>query len=252
MPDHNLEVLLGEKRFTADLNDPFDISMPLRAGEDNVNAWHAPPVSIEPVVMGDWIGDVSKGGSVNFRNVHLNPHGNGTHTECVGHISSEPYHLNDSLKKFHFVAQVLSVDPEKEGSDLVIGTSHFNDKIISGVEAIVIRTMPNDDSKLTRKYTGTNPPYITRDAIALIRRKGISHLLIDLPSIDREQDDGKLLGHHEFWNYPAKPDLEATITELIYVNDSVEDGLYLLNLQVTSLMNDASPSKPVLYALRES
>jgi hypothetical protein len=42
--------------------------------------------------------------------------------------------------------------------------------------------------------------------------------------------------------------LEATITEMIYVPDNV-DGSYLLNLQIASFENDASPSKPVLYSV---
>ena len=43
--------------------------------------------------------------------------------------------------------------------------------------------------------------------------------------------------------------LDSTITELIYVNDSVSNGTYLLNLQIASFENDASPSKPILYAI---
>jgi len=33
------------------------------------------------------------------------------------------------------------------------------------------------------------------------------------------------------------------------VNNSIKDGLYLLNLQIASFEIDVSPSKPVLYAL---
>ena len=43
--------------------------------------------------------------------------------------------------------------------------------------------------------------------------------------------------------------LDSTITELIYVNDSVSNGTYLLNLQIASFENDASPSKPILYKI---
>ena len=75
------------------------------------------------------------------------------------------------------------------------------------------------------------------------------HLLLDLPSVDREEDAGQLLAHHAFWQYPAQPRREATITELIFVPNEIADGLYLLNIQITSLELDASPSKPVLYAL---
>src|ERR1700741_4763931 len=90
------------KTYKTDLDQPFDVSIPLRAGDENVNAWYVGPVKIEPVKMGDWIGDVKQGGSVNFRNIFFNPHGNGTHTECVGHISKEDYSINQCLKKFFF------------------------------------------------------------------------------------------------------------------------------------------------------
>ena len=75
----------------------------------------------------------------------------------------------------------------------------------------------------------------------------MKHLLIDLPSVDKEKDEGKLLAHKAFWNYPEKPRYQATITEFIYVPNQVKDGSYLLNLQIASFHNDAAPSKPVLY-----
>jgi arylformamidase len=58
-----------------------------------------------------------------------------------------------------------------------------------------------------------------------------------------------LAAHHTFWQYPAQPRTHCTITELIYVNNSIPDGLYLLNIQIASFEIDASPSKPVLYSL---
>ena len=79
-----------------------------------------------------------------------------------------------------------------------------------------------------------------------IRERGIKHLLIDQPSVDREHDEGKLLAHKAFWNYSIKERLDATITELIYAPDSIPDGYYLLNLQIAPFENDASPSKPIL------
>jgi hypothetical protein len=76
---------------------------------------------------------------------------------------------------------------------------------------------------------------------------GIDHLLLDLPSVDREVDGGALAAHRAFWNYPENPRMKATITELIYVPSKVQDGQYFLNLQVAPIENDASPSRPVLY-----
>ena len=88
-----------------------------------------------------------------------------------------------------------------------------------------------------------------------LRDNGISHLLIDLPSVDKEKDEGKLLAHKTFWNVTNTDVLnvearkDATITEMIYVADAVADGSYLLNLQIASFENDATPSKPVLYLI---
>jgi hypothetical protein len=44
--------------------------------------------------------------------------------------------------------------------------------------------------------------------------------------------------------------MDATITELIYVDDSIENGLYMLDIQIASFQSDASPSRPLLYRLK--
>jgi arylformamidase len=244
----NLE--FNDLAFTADLGLPLDISIPLRARPDNVSAWYVKPPRIEPVVMGDWVGDVKRGGAVNFRDVYINPHGHGTHTECVGHISKEDYSLNHCLKQFMFFAEVITVDPEIKDDDRIITKAQVERAVKhKGAEAIIIRTLPNSDEKLSHQYSSTNPPYLHMDAAGWLVEQGIKHLLIDQPSVDREQDNGALSSHHAFWKYPHKTRTDCTISELIYVPDSIADGFYLLNIQITALENDASPSKPVLYKL---
>lgn len=240
------------KLYKTDFSLPIDISIPLKTGIENVNAWYCGPVKIEPVVMGDWVGDVNRGAGVNFRNVFFNPHGNGTHTECVGHISKENISLNQNLKSFFFLAEVITVTPEKLSDDLVITKNQLIKACKHNVaEAIVIRTFPNQKEKIHHQYSNTNPAYLDAEGVEWLVQKGIKHLLIDLPSIDREQDEGKLAAHHVFWKYPEATRMDCTISELIYVPDSVADGLYLLNIMITSLENDASPSKPVLYKIEE-
>ncbi|MBN8697605.1 MAG: cyclase family protein [Bacteroidetes bacterium] len=242
------------KSYIADLSKPIDISIPLRTGEENVNAWYVSPVKIEPVRMGDWVGDVKQGGSVNFRNIFFNPHGNGTHTECVGHISKEDYSINQCLKTFFFIAELITVLPEElENGDKVITKKHI-ENCLEGKrpEAIIIRTLDNHISKINKHYSNTNPPYLHHEAAELIDSLGIDHLLIDLPSVDKEVDGGKLLSHHVFWRYPNDAQLQRTITEMIYAPNTIYDGTYLLNLQIASFENDASPSKPVLYQLNKA
>lgn len=246
-----------------DLSKPIDISIPLTNTDDNPIAWYIDKPRIEPVVFGDWIGKVSEGkSSTNFNNIFFNPHGHGTHTECLGHITHEFYSINQCLKQFFFMAELISVVPESQGEDLVITMESIStalDVILKlGVpkEALIIRTLPNFKIKKSLKYSNTNPPYLEEAAAIFIRESGIQHLLIDLPSVDKEHDEGKLLAHKAFWNVKevhtlnADARLDCTITEMIFVEDGVPDGSYLLNLQIASFENDASPSKPVLYTIR--
>jgi kynurenine formamidase len=224
--------------------------MPLSNDENCARAWYVEPMKLEPVVTGEWVGDVNRGGSVNFRNITFNPHGNGTHTECVGHISKEFYTINSNLKRFLFIAEVVTVLPfQIENGDFVITRKQLEEQLAGAenTEAIVIRTLGNGLNKLSTNYSNTNPPYIRKEAIEFLNEKGVEHLLIDMPSIDRESDGGKLEAHHAFWHYPENTQLHKTITEMIYVPNEVNDGTYLLNLQIAPFENDASPSKPVLY-----
>lgn len=238
------------KTFRIDLSKPLDISLALRGDQKNPVAWYLQAPKIEPVKDGDFIGKVSEGASVNFNNILFNPHAHGTHTECVGHISREFHSINQTLKNFFFVSRLISVEPQKAGEDLIITKAQLEQKFQKNqAEALVIRSLPNHIEKRSKKYSNTNWPYLEEAAARYIRECGVKHLLIDLPSVDKEKDEGKLLVHKAFWNYPKNTRLDATITELVFVPNSIEDGEYILNLQIASFENDATPSKPVLYKI---
>ncbi|HET8963235.1 MAG TPA: cyclase family protein [Chitinophagales bacterium] len=238
------------KGYRFDMEHPLDISTPLHPGQDQINCYYAPPFNATPIVMGNFIGDVNQGGSVNYKNVALNPHGNGTHTECVSHISNLNITINKALIQFHFLALLISVHPENaESGDKIISSRGVIEKIKTIPEALIIRTLPNTTNKLHKQYSGTNPAYFESALLQWAAENKILHFLTDLPSIDREEDGGKLLSHRAFFQYPEAPRLHSTITELIYVPNKIPDGLYLLNLQIASFELDAAPSKPVLYKL---
>ncbi len=234
-----------DRSISVDLSKPIDISIPLLPDGDQPNAYNAPPFEAEPVRAGDFVGSVSEGGPVNFMDIKLNPHGNGTHTECVGHISDGGQTISQCVRQFFFMAQLVSVSPEEKDGDQLVQSID----IMDGIEALVIRTLPNDDSKLSRNYSGTNPPYFDPALVHEMVAKGIEHLLTDLPSVDPENDRGKLSAHKAFWTYPEAARENATITEMIYVPDIVADGEYLLNIQLPSFGLDAAPSKPILYSI---
>ena len=236
--------------YKIDFSKPLDISISLRGDNKNPIAWYLKHPEITPVKDGDFIGKVSEGASVNFNNIWFNPHAHATHTECVGHISNNFHSLQQHLKTFFFKARLISVEPEVKAQDMVITKEMIEEQLdIVDFEALVIRCLPNYIGKISKLHSNSNWPYLEEDATIFMREKGIKHLLIDQPSVDKEKDEGKLLAHKAFWNYPKQTRFDATITELIYVPNKIEDGDYFLNLQPASFENDAAPCKPVLYKI---
>jgi kynurenine formamidase len=233
-----------------DFSKGIDLSLPLHSGNSNPNAFHIPFPRFEPITVGDFVGSVAKGSSANCENLFLNAHGNGTHTECIGHITLERNTINGCLKKFHFMAQVISLaSVQTENGDNIIPLGNAELWLNTNVEAVVIRTLPNSPNKRLQQYSGNNPTYLSPDLCKFFANKGIKHLLVDLPSVDREEDGGAMAAHKAFWQYPENARMDATLTEMAYVPSEVEDGIYFLNLQIASFESDASPSKPVLYPI---
>ncbi|MGB3619504.1 MAG: cyclase family protein [Catalinimonas sp.] len=239
----------GGATYRADLARPHDLSLPLRPDAPNPNCYWADAPAAEVIRAGNFVGSVALGGAVNYRKLSVTPHGNGTHTECYGHISPDPEAtLDRCLDRFTFFAHLLTVRPEAEGKDRVIRLAEFRNRLPTPrPEALVLRTLPNGPGKRTRQYSGTNPPYLEPVIGQFLADNDVLHLLVDLPSVDREVDGGKLFTHRSFWRYPGQIRRRATITELVYVADDVPDGAYLLQLHVPQLAMDAAPSRPVLY-----
>ncbi len=238
----------NSKRYQIDLTQPIDISIAIDVNAQNVNAWYIGPPKIYPEDFEGKKIKVSEGAAVNFNNIEFNPHSHITHTECVGHITEEVHSVNQHLKRFFFLAEVVTIAPTKVEDDFVITKKQLQFALGNKKrEAIVIRTLPNLSDKKSAQYSNTNPPYLLEEAAIYLREKGIKHLLIDLPSVDRESDEGRLVCHNAFWNTAGTLRMDATITEFIFVPNTVEDGTYLLNLMIAPFENDASPSKPVLY-----
>lgn len=246
----NAIVEINNIRYKVDFSQPIDLSLPVKP--DGVKAWYVSEPEFEPVRMEGFVGSVAEGGSVNFRNITFNPHGHGTHTECLGHITKEVYSVNDSLTQFIMPALVFTVTPENHGSDQKITANCLKGiEQYLGVDALLIRTVPNSPDKINKNHTETNWPYLTEDAAKFIVESGFKHFLIDLPSVDKEKDNGKLTAHKTLFGIPNNIRKNHTITETIFVPDFVVDSLYVLNLQLANIENDAAPSRPVLYAIEK-
>lgn len=235
-----------------DLDNGFDISIPISSNPLATKAWYCPSPIFKPVMNDHFTGQVAAGGPVNFFDIYFNPHAHGTHTECVGHISLEHESIDRRLSSYHYLSQLITVKPmvNSDGDrwiprSLVI--PHLRKDM--PITALVIRTLPNSSDKCTTDYSATNPPFVEPELMNELYELGIHHFLIDLPSVDKEEDDGKLAAHHAFWNYPENPRLDATITELVYIPNSIKDDVFVLNLHLASFENDAAPSRPILYPI---
>jgi len=259
--EQNYQVLLAAQQSIA-ISVQFDGAQP--------NHFGVPAASANPVEGGGFVGDTRQGGSCNVDVITLTPHCNGTHTECVGHIINERLSVNQLLQDSLMPAHLITVSPEivsgdndsyqppLDNGDMLITKAaiaeHLANVDSSELEALVIRTLPNDFDKQFMHYDDNNyPPFISNDAMAYLNQRGVKHLLVDFPSVDRMYDDGKLSSHHVFWQVQPQSRLLdedvlsfKTITELVYVAPTMGDGLYLLNLQVAPFELDAAPSRPTL------
>ncbi len=254
--------------YRADLNTAQSLAIGLDFRGPQPNAFYLEPARAAAVEAGNFVGDTRRGGSANCADVHLNPHGNGTHTECVGHIVDEPISVGELAVAPLVPAVVLSVAPVTldDAGEAYDGRCEPTDQVLtrralaeafstmpSGFcQAVVIRTLPNSTDKLTRTYSGHNPPYPTREAIEWLLEVGCEHVVLDLPSLDREDDGGTLPNHHRFFGVPAGQTTlgdgapsRHTVTEMAYVDDEIEDGPGLLSVQLPRFALDAAPSRPV-------
>ena len=258
-----LRVIIAGKQYQADLSRPESVAIPLLFGGAQPGFFAAPAASATPLKGDDFVGDTGLGGSCNVSEIRLVPHCNGTHTENVGHIIQTDVPVCTSVAQSLMPALLITVIPEANSrtGEAVISradlTELLADDKITDIAALIVRTLPNDPVKKTITYDDGNvPPYFSEDAMRYIVDRAFQHLLVDFPSIDRMHDDGKLVNHRLFWNVApgstaAGPETrtDKTVTEMIFVESSVTDGLYLLDLQIPAWHSDAAPSNPVIYPL---
>ncbi|MGA0283195.1 MAG: cyclase family protein [Saprospiraceae bacterium] len=247
------KIKIQENSYRVDLMKFYDISISV-GDEASPVAYGAPALEIKPFKDEGFTGSLEAGSPVNFYNIRINPHGNGTHTETARHISREAPSISELNLSPHHIARLITVTPRiTKDADSVVDLSSYDwDSLdLEDVNAIIIRTKPNSINKRRANYTGTNPAYYDHELLSWLNKR-VDHLLIDLPSVDKEQDGGALKGHKAFWQTEKKPDYHKTITEMVFVDSVVNDGLYLLELQVLSLNTDASPSRPLLFPLKKA
>lgn len=252
----------------------YDLSIPLTFNGPQPSFFGAAHASSQAITGGSFVGDVRRGGSCNCATHTLTPHCNGTHTECVGHVVEDAVSIRDVASDHLSAALLISTapvdasatceasDPRPHAGDRLLTQALLEAAVgaerLSNFDALVVRTLPNDPVKRFRNYSAGDeaPPYFSAEAMRWIAEQGVQRLIVDLPSIDRANDEGRLTCHRIFWGLPAggktldaamRPN--ATVTELAYIANEIPDGRYLLNLQVAPFVADAAPSRPILLPL---
>jgi len=267
-----ISIKLDDKVYEIEPDQAIDISIPVHFGEQQLRAFSASPATATPFNTKGFTASVNAGAGYNCEMFSFSAHLHGTHTECVGHISKQRHVVQTTtgypgllmallitIKPISAFSSEEGYDPAFDKDDQVITQQAlqkaFEQHSVDSYSALIIRTLPNDADKPTRDYDQFIPAFFTNQAMQAIAQAGFAHLLVDMPSVDRLNDDGKLSNHHIFWGVEQGsndvPEASAkTITELIFVPDEITDGAYLLDLNIGNIHSDAVPSRPVLYEMK--
>lgn len=252
-----------------DFAKPVSLAIPLDFAGPQPSCFGAPRAGAAPLAAGRFTGDTRAGGSCNCEVLTLAPHCNGTHTECVGHLTDERVAVSERLPGGIELALLVTVDPVPAGAEAEDSDPRpaDGDRLVTAAAlaraaarhpgpratALVVRTQRHGQPM--QRYEGAAPaPFLTRQAAAWLVERGIETLVLDLPSADRADDGGRLTAHRVFFGLPpgsrdarAASRPRASITELAWIDAGVQDGYYLLDLQIPAFLSDAAPSRPLLF-----
>jgi kynurenine formamidase len=268
-----LTATIANQDYHVVLNEARDIAIAVTFNGPQPNHFGVPGATSQAIEGGGFVGDTRRGGSCNVDQITMIPHCNGTHTECVGHIVDERQSVHQQLKDTLLAARLITISPiivsgdtddyqpALDNGDKLISQACLEEQLADvsddELEALVIRTLPNDFAKQSMHYDENNyPPFLSLDAISYLNQRGVKHILVDFPSIDRMFDDGHMSCHHHYWQVkPLSRQIDEqvltfkTITEMVFVAPDIQDGLYLLNMQIAPFELDAAPSRPTLIPL---
>ena len=266
------ELAFGGHKLRVALDRGVSLAIPVDFAASGPRHFGAEAPRATPFAIGSFTGSVATGASANCSSITLTPHCQMTHTESVAHLTREPGDAWRVVPRGMLAAVVVSVtpeparestestDPQPWGTDVLITRRRLRAAWpmvrMADPTAAIIRTLPNEASKRSRDYSAIVPPYLTREAVEWLVEKRIEHLVLDVPSLDRTHDEGRLVGHRLFFGLPpgstARGDAarsRATITELAFIPDEVSDGPCALVLAVPAIGGDAVPSQPIVYPL---
>ena len=242
-------------------------------------AFHLPKLSTSPFeVSGVFIGDVEQGGSCNVDILHLSPH-KLTHLQTETHIISEGTNISDLglIEGFALVVdlsgwmglekdETLDSNGRKSTNSISVAQLQYAvDEAIGQVlspeqrfNLLAIKTRLSLDREDT-DYTGRDPLHLEPEVAQFIHDyheivgnpgRQIQTLILDLPSIDREDDGGLLLAHRNYFGIKdgKSQGEKRSLVEFAYLR-GLETGLYYCQIHPYPIQTNAIIVNPVFYPL---
>lgn len=264
-------------RWSSSADALLDASLPILPDGATPRAFGLPAATEAPVPIGGGrVLRVRAGASVNCDGLHLHPHGDGSHLECAAHILAEDDPRAAAAKATLAAASPLwcglLVDvravPLGESGETYAGTHAPDDAVISAAalapaltaarargpglryDALILRVQaaPVEDDV---DFSGRNPPYPTDQAATLLAAEDARLLVLDLPSLDREDDGGTTPNHRAWWGLgPGRSArLDRLVFELARLPAGLDPGPVAVHLGAAPLRSDAVPASLRVAAL---
>ena len=215
-----IKVSHNKQDYKINTKQSIDISIPYNFNGAQPNFYDVNPGKLSPFKFAETSYSVANGAGCNVPEISMNIHCTGTHTECVGHLLEKNGSVSECIQDLYMPTVLLTVRPKlfSECSDGYHVAVKGDEKVISkeSIEvsykkhklnnplSMIIRTLPNPKEKQFYSFTENYPPFFTNDSLIFLSNK-IQHLVVDIPSIDRMEDDGILGNHRIFWSSHDDP-----------------------------------------------
>lgn len=167
---------ISNKKYSFDSSKPLDISIQQKFDLNQPGFFNTELASKQVYKSDNFIGATELHGSCNVNVVNINIHCNGTHTESKQHIDHTAASIGDITTDHLIFSKLITVNPIcysntiKESyhpclnkNDLIVLSENIQDKLsdfdCEYLDAIVIRTLPNEIIKKSKKYNMSNSSY---------------------------------------------------------------------------------------------
>ena len=260
-----INISYNNKTYTFNPEEGIDISIPVNFNNNqNPKFYDESSPQKEYYKYNNTEYSIDKDAGCNVPLIHMNIHCCGTHTETANHIFKDGPYISD-IKNINYIpSKLISINPQLCSNEEYHVNFNEDDKVITKelikneignldkfiIQALIIRTLPNFKEKISKNYNNALYPFLSNDAVKYLIKIGVKHIIIDTPSIDRYNDDGKLGNHKIFFSDNKNNPNHNTITELVFIPDDCKDGNYFLNLGFPKFCLDAAPSRPTIYPIQ--